>query len=368
MIKINSLINVLKKNNSNFFTGVPDSVLKELSFFLQSKSKKNHIIATNEGSAVSIGIGNYLSTKKTPVIYMQNSGLSNALNPLISIAHEKVYSIPLILIIGWRGSPRVKDEPQHNVKGKITEKLLKLLNIKYTIIRSLTDLNKFDKQIKLSKKNKSIVACLIEEGTLKKSININKKKDFYKLDKEFFLKTLLKNLQKNSKIVSSTGYNSRELIYLRQKHKIKNSKDFYMVGGMGHTSSVALGYSLSKKNKTICIDGDGSFLMHLGSIKTAGTFGKKNFKYILLNNKSHESVGGQSTNIENVNLKLFSKSVGYKKYFRLSEKSNASERIKSFLKQDGPSFLEVDIKINKDENDLPRPKNLIDVKNKFLKK
>ena len=148
MIKINSLINVLKKNNSNFFTGVPDSVLKELSFFLQSKSKKNHIIATNEGSAVSIGIGNYLSTKKTPVIYMQNSGLSNALNPLISIAHEKVYSIPLILIIGWRGSPRVKDEPQHNVKGKITEKLLKLLNIKYTIIRSLTDLNKFDKQIK----------------------------------------------------------------------------------------------------------------------------------------------------------------------------------------------------------------------------
>ena len=176
MIKINSLINILNKNNNSFFTGVPDSVLKELSFYLQNKTKKNHVIATNEGSAISIGIGHYLSTKKIPCIYMQNSGLSNALNPLISIAHQKVYSIPLILIIGWRGSPKIKDEPQHNVKGKITEKLLKLLNIKYTIIRSHNDLKKFDKQIKLAKKNKSIVACLIEQGTLERNNKKIKKK------------------------------------------------------------------------------------------------------------------------------------------------------------------------------------------------
>src|SRR5210317_1482164 len=127
MIKVNTLINLLKKNNTNFFTGVPDSVLKELSSSLQSVKKKNHIIATNEGSAISIGIGHYLSTKKIPCIYMQNSGLSNALNPIISIAHKKVYSVPLILIIGWRGSPKIKDEPQHNVKGGITKKILKLL-------------------------------------------------------------------------------------------------------------------------------------------------------------------------------------------------------------------------------------------------
>ena len=133
MIKIESLINLLKKNKCDFFSGVPDSVLKELSSSLKNKPK--HIIATNEGSAVSIGIGNYLSTKKIPAIYMQNSGLSNALNPLISIAHKKVYSIPLVLIIGWRGSPKINDEPQHKVKGQITEQLLKLLGIKYTIIR-----------------------------------------------------------------------------------------------------------------------------------------------------------------------------------------------------------------------------------------
>jgi len=178
MIKASSLINLLKKNNSNFYTGVPDSVLKELSYVLQNKGKKNHIIATNEGSAISLGIGHYLSTKKIPCVYMQNSGLSNALNPLISIAHQKVYSIPLILIIGWRGSPKIKDEPQHNVKGKITESILKLLNIKYTIIRSKNDLKKFDKQIKIAKKKNTIIACLIEQGTLEKKIDKKKKKNF----------------------------------------------------------------------------------------------------------------------------------------------------------------------------------------------
>ena len=301
MIKAKSLINILKKNNSSFFTGVPDSVLKELSLYLQNKTKKNHIIASNEGSAISIGIGYYLSTKKIPCIYMQNSGLSNALNPLISIAHPKVYSIPLILIIGWRGSPRVKDEPQHNVKGKITEKILKLLNIKYTIIRTNIDLKKFEKQINDAKKNKSIVACLIEQGTLEKNKKKLRKKDYYKLDKEVFFKTLLESLDNKSKIISSTGYNSREIMHIRKKYQLKKSNDFYMVGGMGHTSSVALGYSLSTNKKTICIDGDGSFLMHLGAIKTAGTFANKNFKYILLNNNSHDSVGGQSTYANDIN-------------------------------------------------------------------
>ena len=321
MIKVNSLINLLKKNNCNFFTGVPDSVLKELSLSLQSKNKKNHIIATSEGSAVSLGIGYYLAKNKIPCIYMQNSGLSNALNPLISIAHKKVYSIPLILIIGWRGSPRIKDEPQHNVKGLITKQILNLLNIKFTILRTKKDLLSFGKQIKSAKRNKSIVACLIENGTLEKNKKKISKKDFYYLDKEFFLKTLLKIIPSKSKIISSTGYNSRELMYLREKYKFSNSKDFYMVGGMGHTSSVALGYSLSSKNKTICIDGDGSLLMHLGSMKTAGNFADKNFKYILLNNNIHDSVGGQSTYADKVDFRKLSKSLGFENFYFVKKKS-----------------------------------------------
>ena len=366
MIKVNSLISLLSKNNANFFTGVPDSVLKELSNFLQNKTKKNHIIATNEGSAVSLGIGHYLSTKNIPCIYMQNSGLSNALNPLISIAHEKVYSIPLILIIGWRGSPRVNDEPQHNVKGKITENILKLLNIKYTIIRSSVDLKKFDKQIKIAKKNNSIVACLIEQGTFEKIERKKKKNDFYKLDKTLFLKTLLETLEKDTKVISSTGYNSRELIYLRDKYKIKDSRDFYMVGGMGHTVSVALGYSLSSKKKTLCIDGDGSLLMHLGSIKTAGTFADKNFKYILLNNNSHDSVGGQNTYANDIDFKNLSKSLGFKRFYSITNDKNLKKNIKIFLKDDSLSFLEVKVSNNKIKN-LPRPTDLIKIKKLFMK-
>ena len=365
MIKVNSLINLLEKNKSVFFTGVPDSVLKELSTVLQKKKKTQHIIASNEGAAVSIGIGHYLSTSKLPVIYMQNSGLSNALNPLISIAHEKVYSIPLILIIGWRGSPRIKDEPQHNVKGKITENILKLLNIKYTILRSPSDIKKFDKQIKSAKKNKSIVACLIEQGTLEKSKKIKKKKDFYNLNKELFLKSLLENLNKNTKIISSTGYNSRELMYIRDKYKFNNSKDFYMVGGMGHTSSVALGYSLSAKNKTICIDGDGSLLMHLGSIKTTGTFAKKNFKYILLNNNAHDSVGGQSTHANDVDFEKLSKGLGFKKFYSINDSKNLKKIIKKFLLDKSLCFLEVKVANSKIKK-LPRPTDLIKIKNQFM--
>lgn len=365
MIKVKSLINILKKNKSDFFTGVPDSVLKELSFELQNKTKKNHIIASNEGSAISIGIGHYLSTKKIPTIYMQNSGLSNALNPLISIAHPKVYSIPLILIIGWRGSPKIKDEPQHNVKGKITENLLKLLNIKYTIVRNDKDLKKFDKQIKDAKKNNSIVACLIEQGTLEKNNKKIKQKDYFKLDKETFFKTLLEITDNKSKIISSTGYNSREIMHIRQKYQFRKSQDFYMVGGMGHTASVALGYSLTTKKNTICIDGDGSLLMHLGSIKTAGTFASKNFKYILLNNNTHDSVGGQSTYANQINFEKLSNSLGFKKYYSIKDNQNLKKTLKQFLSGNGLKFLEVKVTNSKIKN-LPRPKNLIKIKNQFM--
>ena len=167
MITVKELLNVLNKNNINFFTGVSDSVLQSLSKNFYNLDKSSHVIAVNEGSAVSLGIGYYLSTNKIPCIYLQNAGLSNAINPLISIAHKKVYSIPLLLMIGWRGSHNTKDEPQHKVKGKITPKLLKLLDINYCILRKKKDLVKLDKLIKNSYRTKTTVACLIERNVLK---------------------------------------------------------------------------------------------------------------------------------------------------------------------------------------------------------
>ena len=274
------------------------------------------------------------------------------------------------MIIGWRGAPNLKDEPQHLAQGKITKQFLKLCGIKYLVLEKKNHLKEIKKLINYSRKNREMVAILIKKNTLK--ANALKKKNKKKIIGNFltrstFIEELLKHINKDYKLISSTGYLSREL-YNKIKLNNLNISPFYMVGGMGHTSIVSLGYSLKTNKKIICLDGDGSFLMHLGSVVSISKYAKNNFKYILLNNNAHESVGGQTTNIENINLKLFSKSIGYKKYFYLNQKEKAHQIIKSFLAHKGPSFLEVGIRINLDDNDLPRPKNLNQVFKNFLKK
>ena len=366
MIFVEKLLNVLKRNKIHFYTGVPDSVLKNLSSYFDNLKKAKHIIAANEGAAISIGIGYYLSTKKIACVYLQNSGLGNAINPLISIAHKKVYSIPLLLMIGWRGSPIKNDEPQHKAKGIITPQLLKLLNINYCILRKKKDLAKLDRLIKISYRTKKTVACLIEKDILKnkkkyKQITENK---IYPFRKDFIFK-LLQQVPNDSKIISTTGYTSRELMQIRKDKKLSKGNDFYMVGGMGHASMVSLGYSLNSKKQIICLDGDGSILMHLGSLRTFGYLGNTNLKHIVLNNNSHESVGGQTTTAAGIDFKKLVKSLGYKNYFKISKTKKMNSIIKKFLNCKGPSFLEVIISMGS-LNNLSRPKDLIKIKKEFI--
>ena len=222
MINAKNLFLFLKKNKINFFTGVPDSVLKNFIYILDSNKKKvKHIIAANEGSAVALAAGNYLATKKPTLVYMQNSGLGNAINPLISICHSKVYSIPLILMIGWRGSPKENDEPQHQLKGKITRSLLKLLNIKFTVLNNFRDFKKIKNLINYSKYKKRPVAFLIKNNTLSLDGNFEKdnKSNNY-LTREVVINGLLNAIKKNARIISTTGYTSRELFQIRKKKKI----------------------------------------------------------------------------------------------------------------------------------------------------
>ena len=365
MIFVENLIKTLKKNKINFFTGVPDSILTSLSKKLGNYPLKKHVIATNEGSAVSIGIGHYLSTKTIPCIYLQNSGLSNAINPLISIANQEVYSIPLFLMIGWRGSPSKPDEPQHKAKGKITLKLLKLLKIKYCILRNEKDLDLLKKIIKESIKNKKIVACLIEKGTLKTKDRIREKKIFKSITRAEFIKRFIGLLPLRSKVISTTGYTSRELMEIRKKSNINKGKDFYMVGGMGHSISVALGYAHNSRKQTFCLDGDGSILMHLGPMRTTGYTKNINLKHIILNNNSHESVGGQLTNAAGIDFKRLSKSIGYRNFYKITNKKSLEKILKKFIKSKGPSLLEVKIN-NGTLKNLSRPKNLIKIKDNFM--
>lgn len=363
MIDADLFLSFLKKKKINFFSGVPDSVLKYFSNALERTN--SHFICTNEGSAVSLAIGNYLTTRNIGLVYMQNSGFANAINPLISIAGKTVYSIPLLLLIGWRGSPGIEDEPQHQAKGKITTKLLNNLNIKYLVIKEKKDFHKISNLINFSKKNKVPVALLCKPGVLLGSnIIIHKNNENLPRREDVILK-ILENINNNNKIISTTGYTSRELFQLRKTHKKNKGKDFYMVGGMGHSSMVALGVSLKSKNNVICLDGDGSLLMHMGSLATIGVFGKKNFRYILLNNAAHESVGGQKTFAEQIDFSLLSKSLGFKSYVLIKSKNDYEKILTKFLKLPGPSFLEIKIQVKSMKN-LSRPSNFKMIKNKFM--
>ena len=361
MIDPKNFIKYLKKKNIDFFTGVPDSVLKN---FTENLPKKKNYIMANEGLAVSLGIGYFLKTKKIPLVYFQNSGLGNAINPLISIAHKNVYSIPMLLLIGWRGAPNTKDEPQHIQQGKSTINFLKNLGIKSIILNSEKSFLNLNKLLKVAKKPSTPVAILIKKNTLKKVKKVVIKNK-YKLERSKVIEFILDNITKKTKIFSSTGYISRELdrIIHNKKNKIKS---FYNVGGMGHTSSIALGYSLNSKEKVLCLDGDGALMMHMGSLANIGKFSKKNYLHILLNNGTHESVGGQPTNSNLIKFKDLSKSVKYRSYCSIKNEKELKNKFSKFIKKDGPLFCEIFIK-NKSIKNLGRPKNFDKLKKYFIK-
>ncbi len=359
------IISILKKKKISFFTGVPDSVLKGFCNELTKFKKNNHVIAANEGGAISLAAGHYLATKKLPVVYFQNSGLGNIINPLTSMIHKDIYGIPMLLFIGWRGSKNIRDEIQHKVQGKITLAQLKLLGINYKIFKKKNLPKQLNSLISYAKKNNQPVALIFKKGDLISVKDDKKKIDSVKINRNEFISNLIEQA-KHYKIFATTGFTSRELYQIRQKKKSSKNNDFYMVGGMGHTSMFALGYSLFSKNKVICLDGDGSFLMHLGASVISTNFAKKNFKYILLNNSCHESVGGQPTSIEKINLKKFCSSIGYKKYFLLRDKKNIQKILKSFLKSKNPAFLEVRIN-NFSLKNLMRITDLKNLKKSFYK-
>ncbi len=282
------------------------------------------------------------------------------------MAHKKVYGIPMLLFIGWRGAPNLKDEIQHKIQGKITLKQLKILNIKYKIFNHLNYNRDLNNLIEYSKKNSQPVAYLFRNNDLNlPSKPLKQKKKIIKntILRSDFLKSLLKIANK-TRIIATTGFTSRELYQLRKKVENQNIREFYMVGAMGHSSMVALGYSLNTNKTTICIDGDGAFLMHMGSSLLAAKLAGKNFKYILLNNECHESVGGQSTPITELKIDLFSKSLGYKQYIEINNYKHLDKKLNIFLNSKKSSFLNVKIQPGTISN-LLRIKKLKDIKNRF---
>ena len=347
----------LLKNNFNFFTGVPDSLLKEFCKCVDEKSS-NHIISANEGTAIGLASGVYLATNKYPVVYLQNSGLGNIVNPLMSLTHEKVYQIPMLIIIGWRGEPGRKDEPQHKAMGEITCEMLDLMSVPYDIMPDYDEGVKecINKAVQHFKKKSTPYALLVRKGSFKKYESILKSPESkYNLKREDLIKIIIDNITNDSAVVSTTGMCSRELYEYREK--TSTVRDFMCVGNMGHTSSIGLGVSLNTDKLTYVLDGDGSILMHMGSMAINGQFAGSNFKHILLNNGAHDSVGGQQTVGYDISFYDLALSQGYKvikcKDFNCPiEISNSLELLE---KEKGPVFLELRC-CKGARKDLGRPK------------
>jgi len=341
----------------NFFAGVPDSLLKNFcSYIDENLDDDNHVISANEGSSIAISIGYHLATGKIPLIYMQNSGLGNAINPLLSLADDQVYSIPMILMIGWRGEPGVKDEPQHIKQGAVTESMLNAMEIETFIFDQNSSLEILKKACDTAKNGSKPVAILVKKGTFSEHIPLFKRKSHLPMAREDIIKIVATvAAEQNYSIVSTTGVTSRELFEHRANNNMSHSNDFLTVGGMGHASQIALGLGMFSQNrKILCLDGDGAFLMHTGSAAEIGVRGLKNFKHIVINNECHDSVGGQPTRAGKIDLNKIASSFGYNVFPLCESEEQLQLLIHKFMLCEDCCFMEIKAKPGF-RKDLGRP-------------
>lgn len=358
MISPRTFCNQLAKNGINFFSGVPDSLLSNFCAYIADNTKPNsHIIAANEGNAIALAVGHYLATGRIGLVYMQNSGLGNSVNPLISLADKEVYGIPMLLLIGWRGEPGMKDEIQHIRQGEITLELLKNLKIPFEILPTSPHMmqRSISKAFDFMDTFSAPYALVVKKDTF--TPYISKKKTIIrgKLLREEVIKIITDEFNNDEILISTTGKTSRELFEIRENHGYNHERDFLTVGSMGHSSQIALGVALSKsKSQVYCLDGDGALIMHMGSLAIIGNKAPKNLKHIILNNFAHESVGGQSTASSSMDISAIASACGYKKTFRAKDVKGLKYVLSKFRKCTGPALLEIIIKQGS-RSDLKRP-------------
>lgn len=352
--------NFVKILGSDFYTGIPDSQLKALCNYLMNTygiSKEHHIIAANEGNCVGLAAGYHLATGKVPVVYLQNSGVGNIINPVTSLLNDKVYAIPMIFVIGWRGEPGVKDEPQHIYQGEVTLKLLDDIGIASYIISKETTEEDLTKAILNYKPLLDVgknVAFVIRKDALKYDQEVVYDND-YLMTREDIIKHIV-DVSGEDPIICTTGKASRELFEVRETKCQEHKFDFLTVGSMGHSSSIALGVALNKSNtKVWCVDGDGAVLMHLGSMPIIGNNAPNNFVHILINNCAHETVGGMPSVAANIDWLSVAKACGYPYVISVNDFDRLDKELNAAKLRDTLTFIEVKSSLGSRE-DLGRPK------------
>lgn len=345
MIDQSFFLDILSKKGITFYTGVPDSYLNGFCTQLTDLPQERHVIAANEGNAIAIAAGHYFATGEIPLVYMQNSGMGNAMNPLLSLTDKNVYSVPMLLLIGWRGEPGTKDHPQHSRQGKIVSGLLDLWNIPY-IIATETEIEKqVDWAVSEANERKSPVAIIGRKGMFGKTEKENITDDSYELGREEAIEETLNLLPPDTIYVATTGRATRELFYLREKRGEKHVNDILNVGAMGHASSIALGLALAEERRNIvCLDGDAAAIMHMGAMAVNAKNGPANLLHMVLNNGAHESVGGQPSVGHLINLTKAAQAVGYRTFGRPTEnRLELKAAIDMFQGKKGPFFIDMRI-------------------------
>lgn len=344
---------------ADFFTGVPDSQLKALCDYLMNTygiDKHHHIIAANEGNCTAVAAGYHLATGKVPVVYMQNSGEGNIINPVASLLNDEVYGLPAIFVVGWRGEPGVHDEPQHIYQGKVTVKLLEDMDIKtFVVSKDTTE----DELTAVMKENRELlakgkqVAFVIRKGALEYSEKVK-----YSNANDMVREEIIQHIAKatgEDPIVSTTGKASRELFETRAANGQSHKYDFLTVGSMGHSSSIALGIAINKPDKKIwCVDGDGAVLMHMGSLAVMGANAPKNVVHVLINNGAHETVGGMPTVAAGIDFVAVAKACGYPNAVSVDTFEKLDAELVAAKARDELSFIEVKCSIGA-RADLGRP-------------
>lgn len=359
MISCSFFYNCLTDYGVDFFTGVPDSLLKDFCAYVTDHTNpEHHIIASNEGGAIALACGHYLATNQPALVYMQNSGQGNAANPLVSLADADVYSIPILLLIGWRGEPGKKDEPQHVKQGKITLSFLNTLNIPYRILSDTNDdIHQCLEQVfKLFENTSSPVALIAKRGTFMPYRINERDNSSFELTREMAIKEVVNSLGKSDIIVSTAGKTSRELYEYREELDSNHSRDFLTVGSMGHASQVALGIAMAKPQRQVyCLDGDGAAIMHMGALTIIGSQKPANFKHIIINNGAHDSVGGQPTAGFSISFTDIAKGCGYRLCMSTDNAVVIAEKMRVLRDAQGPALLEIKVRRGARSN-LGRPK------------
>lgn len=358
MINPKFFIEELGSNGIDFFAGIPDSLLKNIcAYIADHKDEQHNIITANEGGAIALAAGYHLATGKIGVVYMQNSGEGNIINPLASLTDKEVYNIPVLLLIGWRGKPGVHDEPQHVKQGKVTTGLLNVMGVNYDVLSQDEEkaAKQIEKAIAIMKATNEVYALVIEKGTFEDYKLQNVEENDLQMTREEAIQTVAASLGKKDVIVSTTGMISRELFETRTAWKQGHERDFLTVGSMGHASQIALGIAMEKADRKVwCFDGDGASIMHMGNMAIVASKHPKNYVHVVFNNGAHDSVGGQPTVGLKIDLPSVAKSVGYKETYSVDNMGKLKSILPSIVKAEGPVFLQVCVKKG-NRKDLGRP-------------